>query len=134
MFNIKSATCCIAVSGLLTACASPQELASQKDDLLAAAGFTILPANTDQRRAELLSLPPNRIVQQNSHDRVVFLYADPYACDCLYIGNQKAWDQYRRQRFQQNLAREQEMTAQLNENASWNWQPWGPGWWWGVGP
>jgi hypothetical protein len=115
----------------LAACATPQEKANEKDDLLAAAGFTILPANTPQRRAELQTLPPNKVVQRTHGDRIVFLYADPYACGCLYIGDQKAWDTYRRQQFQQNLAREQAMTAQLNEDAAWDWGPWGawgPGW------
>ena len=115
--------------GILAACVSPQERAQEKDDLLAAAGFTIVPANTPERRTQLQTLPPNRIVQQTHGDRVVFLYADPYACGCLYIGDQKAWDTYRRQQFQADLAREQAMTAQMNQNAAWNWGPWGPGWW-----
>ncbi len=115
--------------GILAACVSPQERAQEKDDLLAAAGFTIVPANTPERRTQLQTLPPNRIVQQTHGDRVVFLYADPYACGCLYIGDQKAWDTYRRQQFQADLAREQTMTAQMNQNAAWNWSPWGPGWW-----
>ncbi len=115
--------------GILAACVSPQERAQEKDDLLAAAGFTIVPANTPDRRTQLQTLPPNRIVQQTHGDRVVFLYADPYACGCLYIGDQKAWDTYRRQQFQADLAREQAMTAQMNQNAAWNWGPWGPGWW-----
>ncbi len=116
--------CCV-----LAACASPQEIAHQKDDMLAAAGFTILPANTPERRLQLQTLPPNHVVQKTQGSRVVFLYADPYACGCLYIGDQTAWDTYRRQQFQQDLAREQAMTAQMNEDASWNWGPWGPGWW-----
>jgi hypothetical protein len=134
MFATRHAFYCIAISGLLSACATPQEIASQKDDLLAAAGFTILQANTDQQRVELTTLPANRIVQKTQGNQVVFLYPDPYACDCLYVGNQKAWDRYRREKFQQNFTREQEMTAQINENTAWDWRPWGPGWWWRVGP
>ncbi|MGF6767556.1 hypothetical protein P3T18_000026 [Paraburkholderia sp. GAS199] len=121
---IAMATCCV-----LVACASPVELANEKDDLLASAGFTIVPANTEKRRTELETLPANRVVQRTHGERVVFLYADPYACGCLYIGDQKAWDRYRREQFQQGLVREQELTAQINDDASWNWGAWGPGWW-----
>jgi hypothetical protein len=127
--SIRTTIAVIGCGLLLAACASQQERASAKDDMLSAAGFTILPANTPERRLELQTLPPNKVVQKAQGDKVVFLYADPYACGCLYIGDQAAWNTYRKQQFEANLAREQQMTAQMNEQAAWDWGPWGPGWW-----
>jgi hypothetical protein len=127
--SLRTTIAVIGCGALLAACASQQERASAKDDMLSAAGFTILPANTPERRLELQTLPPNKVVQKVQGDKVVFLYADPYACGCLYIGDQAAWNTYRKQQFEANLAREQQMTAQMNEQAAWDWGPWGPGWW-----
>ncbi len=96
-----------------------------KEDMLAAAGFTLVPANTPQRQAALKALPPHKFVHQIRNNNVVFTYADPTICDCLYVGNQGAYDRYRRNVFAQNLADEQQMTAQMNQM---DWGPWGPGW------
>ena len=71
------------------------------------------------------SLPPHKFVHQVRNNAVIFTYADPTICDCLYVGNQAAYDRYRRDVFAKNIANEQQMTAQINEM---NWGPWGPGW------
>jgi hypothetical protein len=96
-----------------------------KEDMLAAAGFTLVPANTPQRQASLSSLPPHKFVHQVRGNKVLFTYADPTICDCLYVGDQAAYDRYRANVFQKQIADEQQMTAQINEM---NWGPWGPGW------
>jgi hypothetical protein len=96
-----------------------------KEDMLAAAGFTLVPANTPQRQASLAALPPHKFVHQVRNNAVIFTYADPTICDCLYVGNQAAYDRYHQEVFAKNIANEQQMTAQINEM---NWGPWGPGW------
>jgi hypothetical protein len=112
-------TVCLAVS----ACAAQVQ---NKEDLLAAAGFTLVPANTPQRQASLTALPPHKFVRQVRNNVVIYTYADPTICDCLYVGNQAAYDRYRQEVFAKNIANEQQMTAQINEM---EWGPWGPGWW-----
>ena len=112
------AALCTAVS----ACSPVQN----KEDMLAAAGFSLVPANTPQRQASLSALPPHKFVHQVRNNAVVFIYADPTICDCLYVGNQAAYDRYRQDVFAQNIANEQEMTAQINQM---DWGVWGPGWW-----
>ena len=82
-----------------------------------------------QQRLQLQTLPPNRVVQKVKDGKVIFVYADPYACGCLYIGDEAAWDNYKREQLQQNFIDQQRMTAEMNENAAWNWSMWGPGWW-----
>ena len=58
--------------------------------MLAAAGFTLVPANTPQRQTSLTALPPHKFVQQVRNNAVIYTYADPTICDCLYVGNQAA--------------------------------------------
>ena len=112
---------------LLAVCvaASACNPVQNKEDMLAAAGFTLVPANTPQRQASLTSLPPHKFVHQVRNNAVVFIYADPTICDCLYVGNQASYDRYRQQVFAQNMANEQQMTAEINEL---NWAGLGPTW------
>jgi hypothetical protein len=121
VLRTKSTLVIFAVCAGLSACNQVQN----KEDLLAAAGFTVVPANTPQRQASLASLPPHKFAQQVRNNAVLYIYADPTICDCLYVGNQAAYDRYRQDVFAKNLANEQQMTAQINEM---NWGPWGPGW------
>jgi hypothetical protein len=47
-----------------------------------------------------------------------YWFADPVYCQCLYVGNEDAYDRYQQLRLQQKVANEQEETAQLNESAA----------------
>ena len=116
---------CLAVA----ACATPQQRAEDRENLLSAAGFTVLPANTPARVASLHGLPPNKVVQQVTRGpgggAVRYVYADPLVCACLYVGDQAAYGRYRQEVFQRRLADEQAMTAQMNQ-MDWDYGPWGP--------
>ena len=122
MSRIRSIVLCFAACVAVSACAAQVQ---NKEDMLAAAGFTLVPASTPQRQASLVGLPPHKFVHQMRNNMVIFTYADPTICNCLYIGNQAAYDRYRGEVFAKNLANEQQMTAQMSEM---NWGLWGPGW------
>ena len=109
---------------LAAACATPQQRAEDRENLLSAAGFTARPANTPARIASLRSLPPNKVVQQTRGSTISYVYADPLVCACLYVGDQAAYGRYRQEVFQRRLANEQEMTAQMNQ-MNWDYGPWG---------
>ena len=108
----------------LAACATPQQQAADREDLLSAAGFTVRPANTAARIASLRSLPPNKMVRQVRGGVVSYVYADPLVCACLYAGDQAAYGRYRQEVFQRRLADEQAMTAQMY-GMDWDYGPWG---------
>ena len=116
----------------LAGCATPAQQAQSRENLLAAAGFVQHPADTAARQTSLQTLPPDRVVRTVHDDRVAYVFADPLVCDCLYVGDQRAWGNYQREMLQLHIADEQEMAAQMNETAAmnWNWGPWGPGPWW----
>ena len=121
--NISRLAAALGVCVAVSACTAA---VTKREDTLAAAGFTLLPAGTLERQNALASLPPHKFIHQVRNGKVVFVYADPTICDCLYIGDQAAYDRYRANVFAKNLANEQQMTAQINEM---NWGAWGGGWW-----
>ncbi len=131
-----SAALALAV-GALTACETPQQRVTEHEDNLAAAGFIVRPANTPERQAMLKRLPPNRFVMRTKGDVVHYVYADPLVCGCLYVGSQQAYSQYKRHQQEQNLADQQQMTAEVYSDPAWSWNawgPWGPGYGFGYGP
>ena len=107
----------------LAGCQSVPEVVQQKEDLLSAAGFTPQPANTSQRIAAMKKLPPNKFVQQTKNSQVVYVYADPVVCQCVYFGNQAAYAQYRQMVFQKRLADERQMTAAMQQS-TFDFGPW----------
>jgi hypothetical protein len=97
-----------------------------REDNLAAAGFSVKPANTPQLKAMLNRLPANRFVIRQNGSVVHYVYADPLVCGCLYVGTQAQYDQYVRDRQTQDQINEEQMTAQMYQDPNWNWGPWGP--------
>ena len=123
---MKLAVIC-AVAGLMlgvVGCASQQQQVSQKEDLLAAAGFQVRVADTPQRISAMRSLPPNKFVTRIVNGTPIYQYADPLVCKCVYFGTQQNWDAYRQEMFAQRIANENQMTAIMNQEA-WDWGPWG---------
>jgi hypothetical protein len=108
----------------IAGCTTPQQQVSQKEDLLSAAGFQVRIADSPQRIAALKSLPPNKFVTRVKSGQLIYQYADPLVCRCVYFGTQQNWAAYRQEVFQQRLADEAQMTAIMNQE-SWDWGPWG---------
>jgi len=136
-----SATLCLA----LVACVSTSTKVEKKEDLLLASGFTIQPADTAKRQALLARLPAHHFVQRSRDGKAVFLYADPLVCDCLYIGDDKAFGRYQETILERQMASDelgdqgslrQESKSDLNDElkvlaadeSGWAWEPWDRGW------
>ena len=107
------------------------------EDNLAAAGFIVKPANTPERAAMLMRLPANKFVQRTNGDTVTYVYADPKACACLYVGSQAAYGQYQKAMQAKNLLDQQQLNAFDYQDRDWDWGAWGPwgraGLGWGFG-
>lgn len=116
----------------VAACESPQQKIANKEDMLVAAGFKFVPANTPQRQAAFRNLPQHKFSREIRSGRVFYVYPDPTVCVCLYVGDQNAYATFRKNVFAKNLADEQQMTADENAMNDWDWGPWGgypyPGW------
>ena len=98
-------------------------------DLLVSAGFTTKPADTPERAQQLHAMPPLKLVSESEDGNVVYRYADPYSCDCLYVGDQQAYAEYKRLALQRQIADERLEAAEAEDSAAIDWSLWGP-WWW----
>lgn len=121
-------------AGLLAMSACAQSVA-QREDMLAAAGFSFRPADTPRKVAALKALPPHAFVHQVRNGQNVWVYADPTICGCVYAGNDAAYQTYQQEVLQKRIADEQVQAAQMNQDASMDWGAWGP-WapYYGYGP
>ena len=116
---------------LFAGCAAMrEERARDKENMLAAAGFQMKPADTPKRVAHLQMLTPLKLLPYTRTDgKLLYVYADPKGCNCLYVGDETAYQRYRALVQQQKVAQEQMVTAQMNADAAMDWGHWGPYWW-----
>jgi hypothetical protein len=109
----------------LAGCAAMKKSeATDTEQLLAAAGFKMKLADTPERLAHLKNLTQLKVVPHDRNGKMYYVYADAADCQCLYAGNQEAYQRYENLAVKQNI-------AQMNEAASMDWGmwgPWGPGW------
>jgi hypothetical protein len=105
-------------------CVSPQQQVAQKEDLLAAAGFQVRPADSQHRVEAMKKLPPNKFLTKVVNGNPIYLYADPLDCNCVYFGTQQNWDAYKQEMFAKQLADEAQMTAIMTQG-DWDGDPWG---------
>jgi hypothetical protein len=121
-----SALKALAVGCLITACqTTPPDFGAQENQL-AAAGFVMKPANTPERQTMLGRLPAHRFLLRQNGGSTHYVYADPLVCDCLYVGTQQAYQQYRMNLLSQHLADERQLAALTWSDAAWSWGAWGP--------
>ena len=111
----------LALLGLLTlsGCASVrQKEAADTGRLLTAAGFQQRLADSPERLAHLRTMPPLKLVARNKDAQVIYTFADPERCRCLYVGGAKEYAAY------QQLAAQHEVRREVDA-ASEPWGPWG---------
>ena len=117
-----------ALAMALAGCAAIQkQQAAQAQQMLAAAGFEMQMADTPERLATLQNVVPQRkVFSVAATDGPRFVYADAKYCQCAYAGDQLAHARYQRMVIKQRLAIEQDMAAQMGDDAAMNRGPWSP--------
>ena len=116
----------LAMTVALTGCATMRRgEARSTEQLLVAAGFQMRPADTAERQQRLAARPPYRLESHTKDGTVVYTYADPDGCKCLYVGGPKEYSQYQGLRAQQRIAQDEAWEAQEAEG---DWGLWGRGW------
>lgn len=79
----------------------------------------MIPADTPTKIQKLKSLQPLNVnYYLDKNDEPHYWLADPYECHCLYVGGQKAYQNYQNIRLRNRTAREEEEAAQENLEAS----------------
>ena len=116
----------LAASVGLTGCAAiERSRARDTEQLLAAAGFTMRPADTAEQQQHLAAMAPYRLVSHTSDGGVQYTYADPRSCKCVYVGGSKEYSECQRLTTERQIAQER---IWAEENAM-NWGLWSP-WYW----
>jgi hypothetical protein len=140
-FTALTMRCKAAILGIallvLANCASERAIVEQTEQMLAAAGFTMVPAATPERQAQLAALPPHRLLTQylriGDKERIGYIYADPDVCHCIFMGDERAYQDFQRLAFERRLMDERLTAAEMEQEAVFNWSLWGPPFW-GPGP
>jgi hypothetical protein len=100
---------------------------TSREDMLTAAGFRTVRADTAPKVAHLHSLPPHQITTVERNGTVFYVFPD-IERNTLYVGQQQQYQRYQQLRHQRELPDEPLTTAVPNENT---WAIWGPWWGWG---
>ncbi len=110
------ALCTLGALCALTACETEAQRITHHDDALVRDGFQKKPADTPERQAMLSRLPVNHFVRLADGDTALYVYSDPTVCTCIYVGNQRAYDDYKADR--------QSTVIVPYDDANWNWHAW----------
>ena len=117
----------LAAAIMLTGCATMRRSeAHSTEELLAAAGFAMRPADTADRAQLLAARPPYRLESHVKDGTVVYTYADPDGCKCLYVGGSKEYSEYQHLRLQREIAKDEAWGAHA---ADMDWNVWGGPMW-----
>lgn len=120
-----------AVAASLAACATIEaSRAEDTEQLLAAAGFRMKPADTPEKLAHVQSLTQHKLVPHSNDGAILYVYADATTCRCVYAGSEEAYQRYQQLALQRQMAADQRIAAEMNEDAAMNWGMWGTGPWW----
>jgi hypothetical protein len=105
---------------LLAGCATVRtHEATSIEQLLAAAGFQMRPADTPERLAALHAMPRQRLIAQSNDGAVTYTFADPDGCRCIYVGGPKEYSAYERFLVEKKLT---DVKARAAMESAW----WGP--------
>src|SRR5258708_32507489 len=116
---LRSAVVVAVVLGLSSGCAPIRRHETlQTEQMLAAAGFHMKPADTPEKLAHLQTLTPRRLVPHRRADQLYYAYADPAACRCLYTGTETQYQAYQQLALPQQRADEARIACQAATTAS----------------
>ncbi len=119
----------IALAVAVSSCAAiTAEKVDEKEARLSAAQFVRNQANTPAKLAKAQALPQNKMFIVTKGSNNYYIYADAAGCQCVYVGNEAAFQQYQALKVQQNIAREDVLAAELNQESDLELATvWGPG-------
>lgn len=119
-FRILSA---IALLALAAGCATTST--TQTTDMLTAAGFKLVTADTPKKQELLASLPTGQLSLVTFKGKK--FYVQPAATpNQAYVGTEKEYHAYEEQRIAKQMRNDQLLAAQMNQDAMMRWNAWGP--------
>src|SRR5215831_15143764 len=92
-------------AGLLMGLAIGCSTTKSKENMLSAAGFKRLPADTPQRQQGLASLAPDKLTPVQRNGKQYYVFPDPKQ-NALWVGEDAQYQEYQRMRYQQQMENE----------------------------
>lgn len=74
--------------------AAARQPVAETESTLVAAGFRQISATNEDELKRMKSLPPREISYKVGNGGVVYRFADPDYCRCVYVGNDAAYQRY----------------------------------------
>ena len=104
----------IALTIMITGCASQGKwtAADQTQVDLGSCGFTWKIADTPEKIKQLEALPQRQIVPHKKDGKIYYIYADARDCKCVYIGDEKAYQQYKQFVYEKRQDRKDDIAAE----------------------
>ena len=102
--------------------------AKHTEDILSAAGFRQLQADTPERIDMLQTMKARSFHTVMKDGKTYYVYPDPTHCNCLYSGTETEYQEYKNLALKEEIAQDNLMAADAAEDASMNWGMWGPLW------
>jgi hypothetical protein len=125
-FNLIGA---IALLVLALGCTSMQT--QNKENLLIAAGFKVIVPSTAAQQQKLRALPAGKVTLVQKDGKIYYVFPDA-ANNQAYVGGPEQYQAYKQLRLANKLANENLEAAEMNQDASMNWETWrgwgGAGW------
>jgi hypothetical protein len=115
----------IALLAIATGCATTSST-TQTTDMLTAAGFKLMTADTPKKQEVLSTLPKGQLSVVTWKGKT--FYVQPAAAsNQAYVGTPKEYQTYQQLRLAKQISNDNLMAAQMNQDAMNNWGVWGPG-------
>ncbi len=127
---MRLVTICLAFALALAACSgvknplvnpppTPQQVAHKEGQMLAAAGFVVVPLDSPLRKERMNSLVPLKVQYiVGRTGNIHYWMADPYDCQCLYRGDEQAYQRYEKYKLEEQFNEEQAQVAQNSLEAA----------------
>jgi hypothetical protein len=112
---------------MLQSCTIPVNTA-RMEALMVKAGFQVKRADTPERLAHLKTLTPLKIVKHERDGKAYYVFADPEGCQCVYVGDEAAYQRYQKLAHDSQLAAEQRL-AESSKGGDMRWGVWDPFFW-----
>jgi hypothetical protein len=113
----------VALGLLIVGCASSQQRAFQTQLDLGSCGFQWKVADTPEKLKKLESLPQRKILRHEKDGKYYYIYADARDCKCIYVGDEKAYQQYKQFVYEQRQDRKLDIEAAETADMDnlWDW-------------
>ena len=129
-FTLSKVAGAIALMALAAGCATTSST-TQTTDMLTAAGFKLMTADTPKKQEVLNTLPKGQISLVTYKGKTFYVQPSG-APNQAYVGTPKEYQSYQQLRLAKQMSNDNLMAAQMNQDAMMRWSTWGPGFYGGF--